>query len=94
MADAGIILPLLRDAALQQPLHLQDGLPPPRPNLVQRKAVSALRTQLSTPLDVPRSYDLERLDLEAEPSLDGEPQALATRVLVGLRTPAAAKETG
>lgn len=89
MADAGIIFPSLRDAALQQPLRLQDGLPPPRPDLVHPKAVSALRTQLSTLLDVPRTYDLE-----AETSLDGEAQALATRVLAGLRTPAAAKETG
>ena len=95
MADAGVIAPSLRDAALPLPLHLQPELPPtPRPDFVQRKAANALRTHISTLLGVPRAYDLERLDLEAETSLDGQAQALAARVLVGLRKPAAVKEAG
>jgi membrane peptidoglycan carboxypeptidase len=95
MAEAGLITPALRDAALPLPLHLQPPLPPtPRPDFVQRKAASALRTHISTLLDVPRAYDLERLDLDAESSLDGEAQALVARVLAGLRTPAAAKAAG
>lgn len=95
MAEAGLITPALRDAALPLPLHLQPPLPPtPRPDFVQRKAASALRTHISTLLDVPRAYDLERLDLDAETSLDGEAQALVARVLAGLRTPAAAKAAG
>jgi len=95
MAEAGLISPELRDAALPLPLRLRPELPPtPRPDFVQRKAATALRTHISTLLDVPRAYDLERLDLEAETSLDGEAQALATRVLVGLQTPAAAKTAG
>ena len=95
MADAGVIAPALRDAALEVPLQRQAQLPAtPRPDFVQRKAVNALRTHVSTLLDVPRAYDLERLDLEAETSLDSEAQAIATRVLSGLRTPAAAKSAG
>jgi membrane peptidoglycan carboxypeptidase len=95
MAEAGLIAPSLRDAALPLPLHLRPELPStPRPDFVQRKAATALRTHISTLLDVPRAYDLERLDLEAETSLDGEAQALAARVLAGLRTPAAAKAAG
>lgn len=95
MAEAGVISPSLRDAALPLPLRLQPELPPaPRTDFVQRKAVSALRTHISTLLDVPRAYDLERLDLEAETSLDGEAQALVARILAGLRTPAAAKAAG
>lgn len=95
MAEAGVITPALRDAALPLPLRLQPELPPtPRPDFVQRKATSALRTDIATLLDVPRAYDLERLDLEAETSLDGEAQAVAARVLAGLRTPAAAKAAG
>ncbi|WP_440534495.1 transglycosylase domain-containing protein [Variovorax sp. YR566] len=95
MAEAGLITPALRDAALPLPLHLQPPLPPtPRPDFVQRKAASALRTHISTLLGVPRAYDLERLDLDAETSLDGEAQALVARVLAGLRTPAAAKAAG
>jgi len=95
MAEAGVISPTLRDAALPLPLHLRPELPPTaRPDFVQRKATSALRTHISTLLDVPRAYDLERLDLEAETSLDGEAQALAAQVLAGLRMPAAAKAAG
>ncbi len=92
MAEAGVISPSLRHAALPLLLRLRPGLPPaPRTDFVQRKAASALRTHISTLLDVPRAYDLERLDLEAETSLDGEAQALVAQVLAGLRTPAAAK---
>ncbi|MBT2322875.1 penicillin-binding protein [Variovorax paradoxus] len=95
MAEAGLISPSLRDAALEAPLQRQSGLPAaPRPNFVQRKAVNALRTHVSTLLGVPRAYDLERLDLDAETSLDNEAQALATNMLVGLRTPAAVKSAG
>lgn len=95
MAEAGLISPVLRDAALAVPLHLRPPLPAtPRPDFVQRKAATALRTHISTLLNVPRAYDLERLDLEAETSLDGEAQALAARVLTSLRTPAAAKTAG
>ena len=95
MAEAGLITPALRDAALPLSLHLQPELPPvPRPDFVQRKAASALRTHISALLDVPRAYDVERLDLDAESSLDGEAQALVARVLAGLRTPAAAKAAG
>ncbi|EJL74615.1 Transglycosylase [Variovorax sp. CF313] len=95
MAEAGLISPELRDAALPLPLRLRPELPPtPRPDFVQRKAATALRTHISTLLGVPRAYDLERLDLEAETSLDGEAQAMVARVLAGLRTPAAAKAAG
>ena len=59
----------------------------PRTDFVQRKAVTAMRTHISTLLDIPRAYDLERLDLEVETSLDGEAQALVARILAGLRTP-------
>ena len=95
MADAGVITPALRDAALRLPLRLQPEAPPlPRPNFVQRKAVSALRADLSTLLDMPRAYDLERLDLELATPLDGQAQQLATRWLVAMQSPAAAKAAG
>ncbi|WP_431129035.1 transglycosylase domain-containing protein [Variovorax paradoxus] len=95
MAEAGLISPVLRDAALAVPLHLRPPLPAmPRPDFVQRKAATALRTHISTLLNVPRAYDLERLDMEAETSLDSQAQALAARVLTSLQAPAAAKSAG
>ena len=95
MAEAGVISPSLRDAALPLPLRLQPELPQaPRTDFVQRKAVTAMRTHISTLLEIPRAYDLERLDLEVETSLDGEAQALVARILAGLRTPTSAKAAG
>lgn len=95
LADAGIVAPALRDAALRSTLQLQADTPPaPRPDYVQRKAVNATRASLSALLDVPRPYDLDRLDLDVQTSLDGRSQALATSLLKGLKTPAAAKAAG
>ncbi|MDQ0027758.1 membrane peptidoglycan carboxypeptidase [Variovorax paradoxus] len=95
MAEAGLISTVLRDAALAVPLHLRPQLPAvPRPDFVQRKAATALRTHISTLLNVPRAYDLERLDMEAETSLDSQAQALAAQVLTSLQAPAAAKSAG
>ena len=95
MGDAGVLTPALRDAALRAPLRLRADTPPaPRPDYVQRKAVSAMRASLSTLLDVPRAYDLDRLDLDVQTTLDGAAQALTTRVIRGLKTPAAAKAAG
>jgi membrane peptidoglycan carboxypeptidase len=95
MGDAGVLAPALRDAALRAPLRLRGAAPPaPRPDYVQRKAVSAMRASLSTLLEVPRAYDLDRLDLDVQSTLDGPAQALATRLIGGLKTPAAAKAAG
>jgi membrane peptidoglycan carboxypeptidase len=95
MADAGVISPALRDAALPVTLRLlRDAPPAERPDFVQRKAASALRANLQAMLDVPRAYDLERLDLEVETSFDARAQAVATQALAALRTPAAAKAAG
>ncbi|MET3917563.1 membrane peptidoglycan carboxypeptidase [Variovorax sp. OAS795] len=95
MTEAGLIPPMLRDAALTVPLNLRPALPAtPRPDFVQRKAATALRTHISTLLDVPRAYDLERIDMEAETTLDANAQAVATQVLTSLRAPAAAKAAG
>jgi membrane peptidoglycan carboxypeptidase len=95
MADAGLIPAALRDAALPVKLKLV-----PRPpqqagvSFVDRKVASALRGRLSNLLDVPRSYDLNRLDLTAGTTVDADAQRAATRFLRGLRAPAAAKAAG
>ena len=60
--------PSLRDAALPVPLQLHTQPPASAAaRFVERKAATALRAQLSGLLDVPRAYDLDRLDLEAGP---------------------------
>ena len=94
MADAGVIGAGLRDAALPLRLELQAQSQPPPVSFVERKAVTAARAKLSGLLDVPRAYDLDRLDLRADSSLDGEAQRAATRLLRSLKNPAAAKAAG
>ncbi|WP_309624598.1 transglycosylase domain-containing protein [Methylibium sp.] len=95
MAEAGVIPAALRDAAL--PLALQRPLQPTAPRSVafsERKATTALRTRLSGLLEVPRAYDLDRLDLEATSSLDGEVQRAATTLLRSLGDRSGAKAAG
>ncbi|KWT74646.1 MULTISPECIES: transglycosylase domain-containing protein [unclassified Variovorax] len=95
MADAGVIAPSLRDAALQVSLQRSAARrATPRPDFVERKGLNALRGEVSALLGVPRAYDLERLDLEVEGSVDSEAQAIAARALAALRTPAGAKAAG
>ena len=95
MTDAGVIGPALRDAALPLRLKLQSQSPvQPAVSFVERKAVTVVRAKLSGLLGVPRAYDLDRLDLVADSSLDGEVQDAATRFLGSLKDPAAAKAAG
>lgn len=95
MAEAGIISPALRDAALPLPLALlprapaEDAAP-----LVQRKLTATTRARLAALLDVPLSYDLDRLDLSVVSSVDGPAQREVTRRLRALRDPATAKAAG
>lgn len=95
MERAGMISPALRDAALAVRLQRQ-AQPPPEPaiSFTERKAATAVRARLSAMLDVPRAYDLDRLDLAARSTLDGEAQHTATRVLRGLADPATARAAG
>jgi membrane peptidoglycan carboxypeptidase len=114
LAEAGVIDPALRDAALKTTLTAQEGLitetlsaapevdepsalgetvaalEPPG----DRKAVSAVRIELSTLLALPRLYDLDRLDLSATSTLDSALQTAVANTLRQLRTPEAARQAG
>lgn len=94
MTDAGVVSAGLRDAALPLRLELQAQSQPSPVSFVERKAVTAARAKLSGLLDVPRAYDLDRLDLRADSNLDGEAQRTATRLLRSLKNPAAARAAG
>ncbi|ACB35723.1 conserved hypothetical protein [Leptothrix cholodnii SP-6] len=95
MAEAGVIPAALRDAALAAPLKRLPN--PPRETMApftERKASTALRSRLSNLLGVPRAYDLDRLDLSVDSTLDGATQQALTRTLVSLREPEAARAAG
>jgi membrane peptidoglycan carboxypeptidase len=95
MADAGVIPPTLRDTALPLKLTLQTQLTAmPIDSFVDRKAVNTVRGRLQTLLDMPRPYELDRLDLAVDSPLDGKVQRAATTLLHSLSDPKAAHAAG
>ncbi|WP_310734501.1 transglycosylase domain-containing protein [Azohydromonas caseinilytica] len=95
MGDAGLVSPALRDAALPLTLELQPQVAArAQQSFIERKAATAVRTRLSAMLDVPRAYDLDRIDLRASATLDTPVQRTATELLRGLRTPEGARAAG
>jgi membrane peptidoglycan carboxypeptidase len=97
LAQAGVITPQLRDAALAQPLHPAQGsgVEPPAPStFVSRKAANAVRNHLATLLGDPRLYNLDRLDLQVQSTLDADAQKAVTAALRSLNNEDAAKAAG
>jgi membrane peptidoglycan carboxypeptidase len=95
LAEAGVIPPALRDAALPLPLaRLKRPPPEPPVSFIDRKAATAVRGKLQQLLGMPRAYDLDRLDLAVASSLAGETQHAATAVLRSLQHPEAARAAG
>ena len=93
LAQSGIISPALETAALPLKLELNQGaLPEPSGSFVSRKASTALRTDLSSLLHTAHLYDLDRVDMSAETTLDSATQQAVTQVLRDLRGVDAAKK--
>lgn len=88
LASAGVISPHLRDMArrvsLRSPAHRQEPAPPP---YVEQKINGALRVRLAGLLGLSNLYDLDRLDLTAQSTLNVPAQALVTRYLLSLSDP-------
>lgn len=95
LADAGVITPQLRDAALNVslkygPSFSERGSAP----FTSDKAVNVTRTRLATMLGLDSLYDLDRLDLEVHTTFDQTMQQIATATLRRLEAPAVAREAG
>jgi len=99
LAEAGVISPTLRDAALPLALDLRHG-PPPRDELVnstpfsERKAASVLRSRLAGLLGVARGYDMDRIDVQAASSIDAQAQRAGVALLRSLGQREGAKAAG
>jgi membrane peptidoglycan carboxypeptidase len=95
LAHHGIIDAELRDAALAEPLVFRAEPPQPAPaSFVERKALNAIRAHLLSVLGVGSFYELDRLDLRAQATLDARAQAAVTATLKRLMEAEEAKKAG
>ena len=83
--EAGIIDADLRNHTLAAELDFRGFIEPPSPaGFAERKGTDAIRAELLDLLGVPRLYDLDRLDLSVQTTLDAEAQARVTGALLAL----------
>jgi len=97
LAQAGVISPQLRDAALKVALHPAQGSGVAAPGadaFVSRKAVNAVRNHLGYLVGDSRLYNLDRLDLSVVSTLDAGVQQAVTDTLRQLSDAEHAKEAG
>lgn len=96
MAAEGVIGEDLLQAALPLPLELRDHAPARAVSTAAygAKAASTLRSGLMTTLGLPGTYQLDRLDLAVQTSLDGAAQERVVEVLRSLADPERARELG
>ena len=82
LADAGVIPSSLGKAALQVQLHFRNTpIQNEYKNYVSSKAVNTVRMHLGSQLGLKHLYELERLDMTTQSTLDGELQKKITDTL-------------
>ncbi|MGZ5094158.1 MAG: transglycosylase domain-containing protein [Burkholderiales bacterium] len=86
-AQAEVITPELRDAALKIKLPFRDQRSGVGPRAYVRswKGANAVRTRLANTLELPRLYDIDRLDVKVSSTLDAEMQDAVTAMLKRLQ---------
>ncbi|TWB35862.1 transglycosylase domain-containing protein [Nitrospirillum pindoramense] len=95
LEKAGVIPPALADAAQNFQLRFREEAPdPPDVSYVEQKAVNAIRNRLISMLGAHTLYQLDRLDLTTDTTLDQAAQERVTAVLKRLADPAATAELG
>ncbi|HQS98721.1 MAG: hypothetical protein B7Y26_05630 [Hydrogenophilales bacterium 16-64-46] len=95
LAQAGIIPPELAERAKQVKLRNTSArIDPPPPRFVDQKAANALRIRVARLLGEPRLYDLDRLDLTVDTSINQPAQKIVSAYLQSLGKLEAATESG
>ena len=95
LAAANAITPELRDAALAQ--SLDKSAPPQRPvpePWVTRKAVNQVRNDVQHMIGIDSRYDLDRLDLTVDSTINREAQRKATETLLRIGNKTDAHDMG
>ncbi|WON73194.1 transglycosylase domain-containing protein [Nitrosospira sp. Is2] len=95
LAQAGVIEPALTNVALKLPLRFRDtaALDEAR-SFSAQKAVNAVRVRIATQLGLRRLYDLDRLDLSVQSTLDADLQKKTTDLLRNLKDSEYARTAG
>ena len=94
LADAKVISPAFRDAALRERIVFHTNGKNLKAEFVENKAANALRVELSSRLGVPRLYDLDRLDLKASATLHAPTQRAVSSFLRRLSDPLVVEAAG
>jgi membrane peptidoglycan carboxypeptidase len=95
LAEAGVITPALRDKALAETLEFQTG-PAGSPAIRDQapRPAAVMRARLAQDLGLSNLYELDRLDLSVQSTLDRVAQDSATKALRDLRESTLAKAAG
>ncbi|MEW6415515.1 MAG: transglycosylase domain-containing protein [Pseudomonadota bacterium] len=95
LANAGIITRALADQAKQVRLRgPEQRTDPPPPRFVDQKAANAQRIRVAQLLGEARLYDLDRLDLEVQTTINQPAQKIVSTYLQSLARPEAAAASG
>jgi len=95
LASAGLISRELADQAKQIELRTpRQRVDPPPPHFVDQKAANAQRIRVAALLGEPRLYDLDRLDLRVDTTIDQPAQKIVSAYLQSLAKPEAAAASG
>jgi membrane peptidoglycan carboxypeptidase len=95
LANAGVIPRELAVQAKAVKLRAtSQRVDPPPPHFVEQKAANAQRIRVAALLGVPRLYDLDRLDLVVDTSINQAAQQIVSRYLQSLARPEAAAASG
>lgn len=89
LSAAGVLTSEFAERVARAPLRFRTSPPARWPGAASgRKGVAAARTELLDLLNVPGLYDLDRLDVEVDSTIDVPLQSAVRRLLTDLRDPA------
>ena len=95
LADAGVIPRALAERAKAIELRsVRQRIDPPAPRFVELKAANALRIRVAGLLGEPRLYDLDRLDLTVDTTINQPAQRIVSAYLQSLAEPGAVAASG
>ena len=95
LANAKLIPRELANRAKNVELRsIRQRVDPPPPNFVDQKATNAQRIRVAALLGEPRLYDLDRLDLQVDTSINQPAQKIVSHYLQSLAKPEAAAASG